>query len=325
MNSCNDTITVVRYNASLRADWDAFVSKCRNSTFLFMRGYMDYHSNRFTDCSMLFYKKTQLMGLLPANVAGNILYSHGGLTYGGFLLPVRATVDDVMSMFVALRDYLQSATTVEKIIYRPVPHIYSSYPSEEDLYALFRYDARLTERRIASVVFRQSALPFSTLRMRKVKLATKHGLTVCEDCDYAAFWEVLQENLRVEHNASPVHTLCEMETLAARFPSSIKLFRVVDGDGATVAGTVLYVTPRVVRVQYIGSVSAGREVGAVDFLFHYLLHNRYASCEYFDFGTSVECGGRFLNKGLIFQKEGFGGRAVVYDAYELNLNSIVDG
>ena len=41
----------------------------------------------------------------------------------------------------------------------------------------------------------------------------------------------------------------------------------------------------------------------------------------FDFGISTEQGGRYLNEGLIFQKEGFGARTVVYDTYELNIES----
>lgn len=104
-----------------------------------------------------------------------------------------------------------------------------------------------------------------------------------------------------------MHSLAEIELLAGRFPHNIKLYRVVDATGNTVAGTVLYVTERVVRVQYIGSVQAGRDAGAVDLLFHHLVHTRYAHKEFFDFGTSVEQGGRVLNCGLIFQKRGSAG------------------
>jgi hypothetical protein len=41
--------------------------------------------------------------------------------------------------------------------------------------------------------------------------------------------------------------------------------------------------------------------------------------QYFDFGKSVEDGGWYLNEGLIGQKEGFGGRAVMYDTYKLTI------
>ena len=85
------------------------------------------------------------------------------------------------------------------------------------------------------------------------------------------------------------------------------------------AGCVLYVTERVVHVQYIGSTPEGRACGAVDLLFHHLIHEAYKDVPYFDMGTSVEEGGRVLNEGLIFQKEGFGGRAVVYDTYEMEV------
>jgi hypothetical protein len=30
--------------------------------------------------------------------------------------------------------------------------------------------------------------------------------------------------------------------------------------------------------------------------------------------------GRYLNNALIFQKEGFGGRGIVYEIYEYNIN-----
>ena len=41
--------------------------------------------------------------------------------------------------------------------------------------------------------------------------------------------------------------------------------------------------------------------------------------EDFDFGVSTEQRGSYLNEGLIFQKEGFGGRAICYDTYAIDL------
>ena len=53
---------------------------------MFYRDYMDYHSNRFEDFSILIYKNKSLVGLIPANRSKNTIYSHQGLTYGGLLL-----------------------------------------------------------------------------------------------------------------------------------------------------------------------------------------------------------------------------------------------
>ena len=54
-------------------------------------------------------------------------------------------------------------------------------------------------------------------------------------------------------------------------------------------------------------------------LFDHLINHRYAHVPYFDFGKSTNGDGHDLNHSLIFQKEGFGGRAVCYDWYEYNL------
>lgn len=45
-----------------------------------------------------------------------------------------------------------------------------------------------------------------------------------------------------------------------------------------------------------------------------------AGKKYFSFGISSENGGRELNEGLIAQKEGFGGRGVTLDWYEIDVN-----
>ena len=49
-------IVTERYNISMSAEWDAAVAASRNGTFLHMRGYMDYHSDRFTDFSLALKK-----------------------------------------------------------------------------------------------------------------------------------------------------------------------------------------------------------------------------------------------------------------------------
>ena len=78
--------TVERYAPSMAAEWDDFVSRARNATFLFRRGYMDYHADRFNDFSLVARDGSQrIVALLPANAAGDCIESHGGLTYGGWI------------------------------------------------------------------------------------------------------------------------------------------------------------------------------------------------------------------------------------------------
>lgn len=306
------------YMPSYRKEWDDFVLVSRNGTFLFMRGYMDYHADRFHDCSLMAYYSGKLFALLPAHLVGNILLSHKGLTYGGMIINDKMTASQMLSLFGTIINYLKNRGVV-KWIYAPIPYIYSKYPSEEDLYALFRFNARLTERKISTVIPLSYLKPFSTLRRRKVNHAIREGLIICQTDDFISFWSVLKDNLKERHQAEPVHSLNEILLLKQRFPLHICLYCVYDKGNNVIAGTVLYLTDKVVHVQYIGSTQKGRNVGAVDLLFYHLIHEVYNDKVYFDMGTSVEDGGHFLNEGLIFQKEGFGGRAVVYDTYEIDL------
>ena len=154
-------MTVWLYNDSMANEWNDFVRASKNGTFLFCRDFMDYHADRYKDASLVFVdKKNNICGLFPANIKGDTVYSHGGLTYGGFVLNDRAVQTTVNEMFVLAADYYAKNYGAIKIIYKPVPHIYHKLPSEEDLYALFRADAKLIQRGVSSALYPQNHPPY---------------------------------------------------------------------------------------------------------------------------------------------------------------------
>ena len=307
-----------RYRREDKELWNSFVSKARNATFLFDRNYMDYHADRFDDNSFMFYHKGKLKAVLPANVAGDTLYSHQGLTYGGLLLDKKATVEDVLECFDSLNSWLRE-NGISKVVYKALPWIYQQYPSEEDLYALtWKCKAQLISRNIASTIVIDNKLKFAESRKSGIRKALSQNIEVGESNDVDGFWHVLEDNLGNRYNAKPVHTASEMELLMSRFPNNIKLY-VAKMNGEIVGGTLIYVTPQVVHTQYISASVEGKKHGALDLLFDYIINKVYANCRYFDFGKSTEQGGAYLNEPLIFQKEGFGGRGVCYDWYQWEL------
>lgn len=307
-----------RYRREDKELWNSFVSKARNATFLFDRNYMDYHADRFDDNSFMFYHKGKLKAVLPANVAGDTLYSHQGLTYGGLLLDKKATVEDVLECFDSLNSWLRK-NGISKVVYKALPWIYQQYPSQEDLYALtWKCKAQLISRDIASTIVVDNKLKFAESRKSGIRKALSLNIEVGESNDVDGFWHVLEDNLGNRYNAKPVHTACEMKLLMSRFPNNIKLY-VAKMNGEIVGGTLIYVTPQVVHTQYISASVEGKKHGALDLLFDYIINKVYANCRYFDFGKSTEQGGAYLNEPLIFQKEGFGGRGVCYDWYQWEL------
>ena len=307
-----------RYRREYKELWNSFVSKARNATFLFDRNYMDYHADRFDDNSFMFYHKGKLKAVLPANVAGDTLYSHQGLTYGGLLLDKKATVEDVLECFDSLNSWLRE-NGISKVVYKALPWIYQQYPSEEDLYALtWKCKAQLISRDISSSIVIDNKLKFAESRKSGIRKALSLNIEVGESHDVDGFWHVLEDNLGNRYNAKPVHTASEMKLLMSRFPNNIRLY-VAKMNGEIVGGTLIYVTPQVVHTQYISASVEGKKHGALDLLFDYIINKVYANCRYFDFGKSTEQGGAYLNEPLIFQKEGFGGRGVCYDWYQWEL------
>ena len=313
-------IEVVPYNNSMKEEWNAFVKDSKNGTFLFQRGYMDYHADRFVDCSLMFYKKGELVAVLPANYKKEErrVYSHGGLTYGGFVLSERISVADTMQVMSCAMEWMKLTLDAKEWIYKPVPHIYHRIPAEEDLYALFRQEATLVARGVSAAIAQDNSLPMQELRRRGAKKAANNGINYEESDELPAFFDILEEVLASRHDCKPVHTIEEMRRLKSLFPNNIRLF-VAKADDRIIAGTLVYETPQVSHAQYIAASKEGREIGALDGLFCHLINEVFAEKKYFDFGISTEQGGRYLNEGLAFQKEGFGARAVVYDTYSIKL------
>ena len=308
-----------RYTAERADEWNAFVAASKNGTFLFDRRYMDYHGDRFEDCSLMVYFKSRLYALLPANRLDDTLYSHQGLTYGGLVMSDSSTTALVRELFREMNDWLREAG-VRKVVYKHVPWIYASLPAEEDLFALANVcRASLSSRDVGSVVMLNRRLKFSTLRSRCVKKALKAGVEIRESQDCCEFWPLLEANLKAKYDARPVHSLGEIALLRSRFPRQIRLF-VACREGRVIGGTLLYICARTVKTQYISANEEGRRVGALDLLFTTLMDQCSENgAEYFDFGTSNLPDNNDLNDSLIFQKEGFGGRAVCYDIYEYSL------
>lgn len=311
-------IEIERYYPALEAEWDSVVEASRNGTFLHRRAYMDYHSDRFNDFSLIARDaKGRILALLPADSCGNTIRSHAGLTFGGWLMTDKADMNTMLDVWDAAGSFM-TAKDFDTLIYKPVPHIFHRYPAEEDLYALFRHGARTEAVQVSSVIDLASPSGFDQNARRGMAKALKAGLTVAESKDYAAFWVILGRVLAERHDTKPVHTLAEIELLAARFPDNIRLFGVYDAAGTMIAGTVLYISATVAHAQYIASSDDGRAVGALALLFDTLVRNFAGKVRYFDFGTSNEDGGRVLNSGLIRQKCGFGARAVVFTTYKVS-------
>jgi len=305
---------LVPYDSTWKEDWDSFIAQSKNGTFLFFRDYMDYHADRFVDSSFICLKKGRIVAILPCNRDGDTIFSHQGLTFGGLVMGRAIGAKDVLSIFRQL-NMRMAELGVQKVIYKPVPYIYHSVPAQEDLYALYRFHASHIACNIASTIRLDDRIPFTKSRRGGSKKARKAGVTVVPAVSCQKFWEILTSNLQHTHGVRPVHSVEEMQYLQSLFPENIKLY-VTEYQDTVVGGAAIYETDLVAHVQYIAASEEGKHLGALDLLFDELVNGVFATKLYFDFGHSNEKMGAYLNEGLLFQKEGFGGRGVTYNVYE---------
>ena len=181
---------IKRYDGSKdKEEWNLFVKDSKQGTFLLDRSYMDYHSDRFTDHSLLIYRQGKLYALLPANERDHTLYSHQGLTYAGLLTSAKATTEDICQVFIAVNAYLKSAG-FQKVVYKAIPWIYHQIPAEEDLYAIVKEcHAHIAVRNIASVIDMSHPLKWRRDRHYGANKAATDGITIEESQDFPAFWK----------------------------------------------------------------------------------------------------------------------------------------
>lgn len=311
---------IIRYSSEFKEDWDNHIKSSKNGLFLYNRDYIEYHSDKFTDFSLLIYnEKNKIICALPANINDGCVYSHAGLTFGGLVYTNEITVKDIIDVFYSLIEFFR-INVVNKFIYKPVPYIYSSNPAQEDLYALFLINAELFRRDVSVTIDLEKDVRYGSQRKRNIKKGTKKPVFVEQISDVTDYWNLLNEVLSLQHETKSVHTETEIKYLMSKFPENIKLFVGKDVEGKILAGTLVFEYQDIVHTQYLANSSDGKKCGALDVVLDHLIKEKYKTKKFFDFGISNEDNGRYLNNGLISQKEGFGARAVVHDQYKVLIN-----
>lgn len=312
-------MVIARYTPDFRDRWNDFAARSRCPSFLFRRDYMEYHSDRFADCSLLaFNTRGRLLAMLPAEISGDTVSSHRGLSYGGWITPRRHFNGTTMlELFEAATEHLRAAG-VKRLVYSPQPHIYTGVPSDEDVYALFRLGAAQTSCVLSSAINLRNPNPWNESTRQALKLAVTSGVEVHESADYPAYWEILSNRLETRHGTRPVHSLDEITRLATLFHDNIRLYTATI-DGETAAGAVIYFCGRTAKIQYMATTEKGRDTKALAAVIDHVLSLCRPSFDYLDMGGSTEKGGSVLNSGLLLQKSGFGASGVAYHTYTLSL------
>lgn len=282
---------------------------------------MEYHKQRFDDCSILVFKEEHLVAIFPANQKDKTIYSHQGLTYGSLVYSEKQKLKSVLEYFSVLMRYYKDLG-FDALELKELPSIYTLVPNAEMNYLMFILEAKLIRRDVLSVVNFKNTIKVSKDRIAGNKRAIKHQLVIKEMITFSEFWnEILIPNLNEKHGVQPVHSLEEIKNLKQKFPNNIRQFNVYKED-EIVAGATIFETKNVAHSQYISGNEEKNNLGSLDFLHLHLIEQVFRDKAYFDFGISNENFGKQINAGLNYWKEGFGARTVTQDFYKVDLNNI---
>jgi hypothetical protein len=304
--------------------WDEFVSRAPMATFLHTRPFLGYHGPRFRDVSVLLQnQRLQVLALFPAAIDPAVaerVVSHPGITFGGLLHTGALHGERMIEALEVLKSYYRGQG-FHFLRYKAVPYIYHQTPISDDLYALFRLDARRSRCDLSCAIDLANRGKTSSRRKRSVKKALSAGVQVAEDARFIdELWQVLEDNMQRKLGAKPAHTADEIRYLHSLFPENIR-FLVGRLEGQTIAGVTLFSSRGVTRAQYIASSDVGYDVSALDLIFeHAITGARAEGRRYFDFGTSNRDEGRHLSASVYQFKTEFGGGGVAQECYDIDLS-----
>lgn len=311
---------IKKYRPPFKVLWDTFVDRSLQSNFIFYRDYLEYHSDRFRDQSILIFAVEKLVAIFPCNSKEETIESHGGLTFGGLLWDERLTMENLTAIFSLLIRYF-AENGYKRLIYKTVPSIYHKQPAEADRYLLFHHNAEHHTCSLSSVIPLKRWMGFAKGQQQSLKLARAADITLSKDSSLSDFMSLLSKHLMERYNSKPLHTFEELSLLSDFFPDQIRLHTASQAS-ELIAGIILFKTARVVRVQYIASSKKGFQTGAVPLILNAVIEESREVHDYLDLGTSNIPGHNGqINQGLLHFKEMLGARLVSFDSYSLSLDN----
>lgn len=311
-------INIRKYHQNDYSIWNDFVAQAQNATFLFHRDFMEYHKDRFEDFSLLIFEEDKLRAILPANIKGNMVYSHQGLTYGGLVFLSKLKTEKVELILDQILLFLKE-NQIQVFYYKPVPNFYFSEGNAAIDFFLLKKGAVLEKKEMNLAVNMLAPLKISKSKMKHFRRIENLDLDIIEEQDFNPFWEkVLEPRLLEKFDAKPVHSKEEMTFLQSKFPKNIKQYSAYRND-EIIAGITIFETKNVIKSQYGATSKIGEEFRALDFLFINLIHKyKRKGKQFFDMGI-VNSDTEDYNSGLLKQKEELGCTIYNQDFYKISI------
>ena len=332
-------LTIKEYSEKYEKVWDKFVlDQSMNGTFLQTRLFLNYHpKNRFNDNSIMFFKGTAIVAVIPANVVmennERILISHQGSTFGGIVLGSNFKKISICEEIFQLLDTYLRENKFREIRLKYTSDVYSEFPSEILDYYSFLYGYTPSYEMgyyIKFSTFKDDVLSnCSSSKRRDYRYSLKNNLFFCElisDEDVILFYEILCDNY-LKFDKTPIHTVQELlDFKNNRLTNIVHFYGVKQNDELIAGGMVFTFNKNVFHTQYLACKQDKTCTFANEFMYVNLIEEaKKNNYEKLSFGTSTLNGGKVLNTHLAQFKEGFGTTEYINKTYVKRIDENENG
>lgn len=278
---------------------------------------MDYHQDRFKDASLMIYQDAILVACVPGNSVGEQFYSHLGLTYGGIFMKSDISKEFMKRILTELIFYLKSNYLA--VQFRWQPQIYNQH--HVDTLDYFNFLDFNTFQSLNNLhVDLKADINISSKKTRGYRNGKFEKMRLEVNNDFKTFFDkILIPQLSARHQASPVHTIAEIELLSSRFPDQIKQFMVFE-EKEPLAGVIFFKKGQIIKSQYAAATIEGMNKSALDYLYIEATKDfKDQNCYFIDYGHVNENDGT-INRGLQRFKEELG--AINQPVYRSQWNKV---
>jgi predicted N-acyltransferase len=320
------TYSVTKFTPEQSKEWDDFILRSENGTIFHERTFINYHPlHRFTDHSLIFKNKGNIIGLLPAHeISGdksNSLVSHQGISFGGIAYK-NLQLKTALALVESLLDYCRKNSFSRIIITLP-PVNYSTLLNQNMEFALLTKCFKINNLDLTSVI-QLDALgdniidKYDNKARTNIRKAENEGVQISFNNDINAFYNILEKNFNERLTIKATHSLDDLKYLTKKYPDRVLIYA-AHLNKKMIAGSLLFVCNKnTVLTFYLVMDPEFQILRPLNLLIYELTKWSIKSgFKFIDFGTVTK--NNKINHGLNTFKENFAGHGVFRKTLEIFL------
>jgi hypothetical protein len=296
------------YSSERFTEWDSFIEKSYPGSVIHKRKFIEYHSDRFTDASIIYRNVNgDVIAVIPGNTTGTEWFSHKGLTFGGLITDLKnprifTELVTQLDLFLINKQFSTSTFIL------PSESFYPDGNSAQ-IYSLHQNGYQLATVEINQVLPHTSNL--ASKKLSNARSAIRRGLEYSEnDSNIEQVHQIIETNLERKYLRKPVHTIEEIRYLQQTFPELIKVCS-VNSSNQVLAGAITFESRQCIHIQYMGATIEGRSWRAQDLLISQIWNKATSKGLNLSFGKSTAGLDSELNAELFNFKKEFGSTSEV--------------